>query len=337
MLLGLLFSAQARAETPRPVEPTPAERARSAEVEKLFGNITFLQQRLESQKARQAALEAEALRLAGERKAMEEVIDALGRRISGMLPGLWQMDVRLKGILDASLAPWDEADRGLTWMGAVYSQARRELAQYKDRNVELAATLTRIERLVPEARALDAQVEKSKDALLAERLAMLRELTALRREKPSPEEQLQRILEQAFLMDFAPSATRAAPLLPDSPVRPPARGRVTSPFAPDTIPPRPGVGVATAPGAPVSAVHAGRVAFAGEVKGLGRVVVLDHGRGAQSVYGGLAGLSAQPGQDVAEGEQLGQAGEAPTGGPGMSFELRFGLKPINPSRWFPAG
>ncbi|GFK93183.1 Murein DD-endopeptidase MepM [Fundidesulfovibrio magnetotacticus] len=336
LILALALSAPARARPPQPPEPTPAERAQSAEVEKTWGNISFLQQRLASQKARLAALDEEARRLDRERKSMEEVIEALGRRITGMLPGLWQMDVRLKGILDATVAPWDEADRGLSWMGAVYAQARREMAEFKDRNVELAATLTRIARLAPETQALAAQAEKTKDTLLAERLALLRELATPRREKLAPREQLERVLEQASLAEFDPQGARENPFTPDGLVSSPAQGRVSSTFAPEANPPRVGVGVSTPAGEKVRAVHSGRVAFAGEIKGLGRVAVVEHGRDTRSVYTGLASVDVKPGQDVAQGDVLGQAGEAPSGGPGMSFELRFGLKPINPSRWFPA-
>jgi len=68
------------------------------------------------------------------------------------------------------------------------------------------------------------------------------------------------------------------------------------------------------------------------------VVVLAHGGAAATVYAHMARLNVKPGQDVTRGEALGVAGEFPApGSSGMSFELRFGLKPSNPSRWFVAG
>jgi septal ring factor EnvC (AmiA/AmiB activator) len=68
------------------------------------------------------------------------------------------------------------------------------------------------------------------------------------------------------------------------------------------------------------------------------VVVLAHGEDSLTVYAHLARLEVKAGQEVARGDLLGAPGKlTPAGATGLSFELRFGAKPINPSRWLLAG
>jgi septal ring factor EnvC (AmiA/AmiB activator) len=324
---------------PYPLAASPAELAARPELEKIQANIRVLEARLAQQATRFASLSGETGRLARERQVLEDELAGLTGRLGAMLPALWEMEVRLNGVMDASVAPWDESDRGLAWLGSVYGQAREDLNRLRLANNELAANLERQAGLKPEADDQGARTEATRDALLAERLKLLKELAALRRERPSPVEQLERILEQASLADFSPLGMADKPFQAARGVLPwPAKGITAAGFDPQASPPRNGVSLATAPGAKVTAVHWGRVAFAGEVKGLGHVVALAHGGGALTVYARLSSTTVSPGQEVARGAVLGAAGElAPGGASGMSFELRFGLKPINPGRWLIAG
>lgn len=339
ILVLALSGVPVLAATPYPLAATPAELAARPELEKIQAGIRVLEARLRQQATRFAALSGEAGRLSRERQGLEDEIAQLTVKLKTMLPALWEMEVRLKGVMDASVAPWDETDRSLTWLGSVYAQAREDLNRLRIKNNELAANMEKEAGLKPEADAQGSQTESSRDALLAERLKLLKELTALRRERPAPPEQLERILEQASLADFSPLGVADKPFEAARGVLPwPAKGTSAQGFDPQASPARNGVSIATAPGARVTAVHWGRVAFAGEVKGLGHVVVLAHGGSALTVYSRLSAVSVSPGQEVARGAILGAAGElSPGGASGMSFELRFGLKPINPSRWLIAG
>ena len=87
-------------------------------------------------------------------------------------------------------------------------------------------------------------------------------------------------------------------------------------------------------GRPVSAVHQGKVLFADWLKGLGLVIVLDHGEGYMSLYGHNQALLKQAGEVVEPGETIALVGES--GGqrrPGLYFELRHRGEAINPGRW----
>jgi len=334
-LLGIAPLALAQA----PAEPTQAERAARPALDKIQSDITFLEARLKTQKTRQAALSGELARLARERQATEDEMAGLTARLRALLPQLWEMDVRLKGMLSAPAAPWDETDRSLNWLGAQYSEVRGELSRLSTKNSELTANLAKEAELRPEADAQNALVEKTRDAVLEARLKLRRELASARHERLAPRELLERILEIVAQAELSPASVQDKPLdAAQGQLARPVAGEEIQSFDPAASPPRNGAGFKTAKAEPVRAAYWGRVAYVGEFKSLGQVVVLAHGGAASTVYTHLGRLNVKPGQDVARGEAIGVAGEFPApGASGMSFELRFGLKPSNPSRWFVAG
>ena len=87
-------------------------------------------------------------------------------------------------------------------------------------------------------------------------------------------------------------------------------------------------------GAPVRAPHAGRVVFADWVRGLGFLIVLDHGEDVLSLYAYNDILLGKKGEIVGKGQVIAHAGS--TGGrrePGLYFEIRRSGKPVDPIRW----
>jgi murein DD-endopeptidase MepM/ murein hydrolase activator NlpD len=95
-----------------------------------------------------------------------------------------------------------------------------------------------------------------------------------------------------------------------------------------------GVDIATRWGSPVLAARAGIVRFVGWMAGYGRMVVLDHGNGLETVYSHLSAALVKPGQRVAQGEVIGRIGS--TGwstGPHLLFEVRRNGVPVDPLRY----
>lgn len=87
-------------------------------------------------------------------------------------------------------------------------------------------------------------------------------------------------------------------------------------------------------GAPVRAPHAGRVMFADWVRGLGFLLVLDHGENVLSLYAYNDRLVGRKGETVDKGQVIALAGSS--GGrpqPGLYFEIRRNGKPEDPLRW----
>ena len=95
-----------------------------------------------------------------------------------------------------------------------------------------------------------------------------------------------------------------------------------------------GVFIAAAEGSGVQAVASGRVVFADWLRGLGLLMIIDHGRGYMTLYGHNQSLYKALGDWVEAGEIIATAGVS--GGEnraGLYFEVRVHGKPDNPLAW----
>lgn len=108
----------------------------------------------------------------------------------------------------------------------------------------------------------------------------------------------------------------------------PVSGRIVSGFGDATGATRSiGVTLAPAAGAQVVAPAAGRVAFAGDYRGFGRIVIIDHDDGWTSLITNLGRLDVTVAAKVLQGSPLGLAGP---GRPTITIELRKDGVPVNP-------
>jgi murein DD-endopeptidase MepM/ murein hydrolase activator NlpD len=83
-----------------------------------------------------------------------------------------------------------------------------------------------------------------------------------------------------------------------------------------------GVNLATPTETPVLAVGAGTVAFAGEQRGYGRIVVINHAQGLQTRYAQLQTVSVSVGQQVESGTSIGTVGAVNLPEAYLHFEVR---------------
>lgn len=92
-----------------------------------------------------------------------------------------------------------------------------------------------------------------------------------------------------------------------------------------------GIDFAMAMGAPIYAVDAGRVEFAGKRGGYGNTVIIRHRRGKSTLYAHASKLYVASGEKVARGQMIAAVGT--TGfstGPHLHFEVIVNDKPVNP-------
>lgn len=87
-----------------------------------------------------------------------------------------------------------------------------------------------------------------------------------------------------------------------------------------------GLRIATAAGAQVVAPAAGRVSYAGDYRGYGKILIMDHGGGWTSLMAGMIALSAAVGDELDGGIAIGRAGAA---GQDIIVELRRNGTPID--------
>jgi septal ring factor EnvC (AmiA/AmiB activator) len=95
-----------------------------------------------------------------------------------------------------------------------------------------------------------------------------------------------------------------------------------------------GVIIEAQSGSHVVAVSHGHVAFSDWLRGLGNLIIIDHGNSYLSLYGHNESLFKNAGEWVEAGEIIGSIGSS--GGqktPGLYFEIRKKGKPENPTRW----
>lgn len=95
-----------------------------------------------------------------------------------------------------------------------------------------------------------------------------------------------------------------------------------------------GVDISALFGTPVHATADGMVISAGNETGYGRVVVLDHGNGIETLYGHLSGFAVTVGQLVQQGQVIAYVGmSGRTTGPHLHYEVRIHNTPVNPHRY----
>jgi len=96
-----------------------------------------------------------------------------------------------------------------------------------------------------------------------------------------------------------------------------------------------GINIAAPRGAPVAAVDAGEVAYAGnELRGYGNLVLIKHANGWITAYAHCEELLVKKGDKVSRGQVIAKVGT--TGGvsePQLHFELRRGKRPVDPKEF----
>ncbi len=222
----------------------------------------------------------------------------------------------------------------------------RKSALKRQADAESRAAAVRVDALAGEARDLRdllAKIEEEGRRRDAERQARAAEEKARR----------EREREKAKVAALTP-ATPAAPPPPPAAERPPAeRGELTPiskargklPFpvvghlvgrygqTTDAGLTRKGISIETRIGAQVVTPYDGLVVYAGQFRGYGQILILEHGEGYHTLLAGLTRIDTVPGQWLSAGEPVGVMESADRGIPVLYMELRRNGQPINPLPW----
>lgn len=111
----------------------------------------------------------------------------------------------------------------------------------------------------------------------------------------------------------------------------PAQGAVTSAFGARGPRPHQGIDISGHYGRAVRAAAAGDVVFSGSKPGYGRVVILRHAGGIETVYAHNQDNFVRRGARVEQGQLIADMGASGTAsGPHLHFEVRVGRRPIDP-------
>lgn len=172
-------------------------------------------------------------------------------------------------------------------------------------------------------------------------LAVGQELLIPHVERPEP-------VEEPEVADASPGAPRPAPTSP-SPARPasakakkpepatkglldwPLKGVLYGRFGKKGREPHDGIDLAAPESTPVRAAQEGTVLYAGEQRGYGNIVIIQHEGGLITLYAHNKDLRVTTGQKVRRSQVVATVGESGrTSGPHLHFEVRVDGKPVDP-------
>lgn len=95
-----------------------------------------------------------------------------------------------------------------------------------------------------------------------------------------------------------------------------------------------GVLFSVPPNTPVKSVFEGIVAFAGEIDGYGKTIIVDHGDHYYSVYGNNKELNVRSGQEISQSQVIAHSGYSNEDkADGLYFEIRHFSEPYDPRSW----
>ena len=115
----------------------------------------------------------------------------------------------------------------------------------------------------------------------------------------------------------------------------PVRGRVLAGFS---EPNSKGVEISGKIGDPVVAAAQGKVMYTGTgIRGYGKLIVIKHDNGFNSVYAHNREILVKEGQTVARGQKIAELGDSDADAPKLHFEIRKSGKPVDPLRYLPPG
>jgi len=216
------------------------------------------------------------------------------------------------------------------WEARELEQHRRDREHLEQQRRHLAKTLRTVEDDMSQAKVVLAS--------LAERTQSYEKSLIASNQK---EAWYKRYLQQQGRVPRAGGTTRDSGAFRKGTLLWPVDGKQVSAFgrqkhpAFDTYVDKKGIEIQTEEGKDIRAVSEGEVVYASWLKGYGSVVILDHGRNYLTFYAHASKLKVKEGEKVAKGAVLGKTGASGlTDRVVLYFELREGIKPLNPLGWF---
>lgn len=96
-----------------------------------------------------------------------------------------------------------------------------------------------------------------------------------------------------------------------------------------------GIDIGGKAGQQILAAGAGKVMYAGSVRGYGNLVIVRHSNNLLSAYAHNQSILVKEGQSVQKGQMIAEMGNSDSDAVKLHFEIRQQGKPIDPSKFFP--
>ncbi len=293
----------------------------------LAREIQSEEEKRESAKEREAALDRDLARLRAELLARARGLYRLTRR------GLSSVVFEARGDLTDRL-------RGQRALEAILARDRKLLAEIRtnraDAEAARLAAADAAKALAVRRREAEGELgavrarRQEKKALVASLKTESARRAQLVEELRGAAERLRALIEK---QEAAPPPARSRPL-----PRATSKMRAPLPGPPgEFVRARGGIEIAAAEGTPIEAVADGRVVFADWLAGYGKMVIVDHGRRLYSVYGYASELAVRQGELVSAGDPIAKVGSTGAASrPSLYFEVREHGIPQDPRGYVPS-
>ena len=324
------------------------EALRQAELE-----VSNLRQEISALESEIASTRADLTALRQRQQSLEQDKDNQATLLGDVLRAAYMAGDhnRLRLLLDGDDP--SKAARLLHYAGEFSRHQLQLIEQFQTTLAELDSVQEQLDRQLADLGSQQQQLEQRSNRLAAARDERATALAALRGDIQSRNQELEQLqFDQAELEallaeiaramegirsfdDVPPMAGRQGSL--DSPVDGPIVSRFGSTYGGGSLV-RQGIIIAASEGSPVRAVHPGRVVFADWLRGAGLLIIIDHGDGYMSLYGGNEALASDTGDWVDRGDVIATSGRGSTASaPGLYFEIRRRGTALDPARWLASG
>lgn len=320
---------------------------------KILGALFHISRKMKKIVIEKADLEQQKLHIEGNVKELAQQISGLENKtkhqkalLRDRLAAIYKLGGQGVARLLFSSSSSAELERNLKILGIVavkdvtlikdYSRSKQELARRKENFTRRWAHLKKIDRQIAaqEKNLLAENAVKTKilEKIQKSQKVSLRKIGKIRRQSRGIARS-----DDSGLLDllFQPSFFEQKGQLP-----PPVQGRMVQGFglikneAHKVVLSHKGQFYSAELGSPVKAIFNGTVAFADEVPGFGKTLILDHGDHYYSVYSHTRNLQVTTGEEVKQFQVLAQVGDAGASqGSGIYFEVRHFSEPADPKVW----
>lgn len=332
-----------------------SERELLDEVDRLTGQVRRAHQAVRDLEQQRSTLKAQQTAQSRDIRNLHEQIREGRERIRGRLRRLYRFAKNADELPLFDLAKSRSFTKDAELLARLREADQAAIRDFEVRNADLRQRQREVAATLKDLTAVAEELAGEREKL-AEREVFLQEALAdMRNNQHLYREYLSSLGDTVEAMEVTLVALEAAPPPPE-PIAMPAdpatvKGKLERPVAGTLIAgfgeqdPRynlkkfqRGLVVRVEERAPVTAVLAGRVEFAGPFRGFEELTVLDHGHGLFSVYGHLGELKVQKGDLVRQGAPLGEAAYQPVNQAyDVYFEIRRNGKPEDPQTWLAPG
>lgn len=295
--------------------------------------------------AERQGLQESVLRLNVQLAELEKSSAELKTRLSERLKAIHRLGGFSVARVLLSSSNSSTLDRNLKIMGLIARKDRDLVRQYRAVTDEISSKKSTMTQRMAQIEDLQKNLSAQEQKLAGEQKLKTRLLEGIRRKKVFAQQSLAQLKEKSLSISGGDDAALDALFKPSfaeakGTLKAPVAGVIARKFGIESSESHTwslshkGIRFAAPAGRAVHSVFPGKVAWTGDIPGLGQALVVDHGDHYYTVFANTEHILVKPGDEVRRDQVIGSSGEAPLEqGPGLYFEIRHFSEPYDPQLW----